>query len=99
MRYDEKLNTEFSDGRQIIQIKAFSEYKFLGPIFNEMGGTLQAVSLECAASKRKTMGEWLASFGANRICRAGNLQHPPITWHHDGRLNLASWLYWTDLEK
>ena len=55
--------------------------------------------LECGASHRQKIAEWLSLFGINRICRAGKMQRPPITWHHDGRLNLASWLTWTDLEK
>ena len=96
--YDERPDAEFSAGSQIIRVKGFSKLNDLEPAFQKMKGSLQAVSLECAQAHRRKIAEWLGLFGANRICRAGKLQHPPITWHHDGKLNLASWLEWVDLE-
>ncbi len=96
--YDERLDTEFLGDSQIIRIKGFGRLSDLEGVLEKMSGSLQAVSLECAPSHRKKLAEWLCLFGVNRICRAGELQNPPITWHHDGRPNLANWLTWIDLE-
>ncbi len=39
----------------------------------------------------------LAEVGVHRVCPLGQMQRPPITWHHDGRPNLAELVRWTDL--
>ena len=59
---------------------------------------LQAVSLEAGYARRQKIAECLSVMGVNRICRAGQMQRPPVAWHHEGKTNLASWVYWTDLE-
>ena len=97
--YDEKLDLHYANGAQIVRVKGFHRLSELETHLQKLSGSLQAASLECGASHRQKIAEWLSLFGINRICRAGKMQRPPITWHHDGRLNLASWLTWTDLEK
>ena len=39
----------------------------------------------------------LAQMGVHRVCAIGQMQRPPLTWHHDGRPNLADLVRWTDL--
>jgi Acyl-CoA reductase (LuxC) len=36
--------------------------------------------------------------GAQRICRIGQMQHPPLTWHHDGWPALESFVRFVDIE-
>jgi hypothetical protein len=36
--------------------------------------------------------------GAQRICQIGQMQHPPLTWHHDGWPTLASLVRYVDVE-
>lgn len=96
--YDERMDAEYASGSQIIRVKGFDRLSELEPVLQKLSGSLQAASLECGASHQRKLAEWLSVFGVSRICRAGELQHPPLTWHHDGRLNLANWLTWTDLE-
>jgi len=96
--YDESKDVEFASGTQIIRVKGFKKLSDIEGILKKMSGSLQGASLECSPAKRRKLAEWLGSFGINRICRAGELQKPPVTWHHDGRLNLANWLTWIDLE-
>jgi len=62
------------------------------------GKTLQCVALEVGPQRKERILEKLSELGVNRICRAGAMQAPPLTWHHDGRFNLASWVTWTDDE-
>ena len=83
---------------QRIAIKGFHGLGDLERTLHRSSAYLQAASLECAAADRLKLAGWLSTFGLNRICRAGKLQPPPVTWHHDARPNLADWLRWTDLE-
>jgi hypothetical protein len=39
----------------------------------------------------------LSNMGVHRVCPIGQMQRPPLSWHHDGRLNLAELVRWTDL--
>jgi hypothetical protein len=36
--------------------------------------------------------------GAQRVCPIGQMQHPPLTWHHDGWPTLGSFVRYVDLE-
>ena len=36
--------------------------------------------------------------GAQRICEIGQMQHPPLTWHHDGWPALGSFVRYVDVE-
>jgi hypothetical protein len=38
------------------------------------------------------------NLGAQRICRIGEMQNPPLTWHHDGWPPLASLVRFADIE-
>jgi hypothetical protein len=36
--------------------------------------------------------------GAQRICKIGQMQNPPLSWHHDGWPALASLIRYVDVE-
>lgn len=36
--------------------------------------------------------------GAQRVCAIGQMQNPPITWHHDGQPTLANLVRYVDVE-
>ena len=36
--------------------------------------------------------------GAQRVCRIGEMQNPPLTWHHDGWPALGSLVRYVDVE-
>ena len=38
------------------------------------------------------------NLGVTRFCAAGDMQFPPLTWHHDGRSSLADLVTWIDFE-
>jgi hypothetical protein len=37
-------------------------------------------------------------FGAQRVCPVGEMQNPPLTWHHDGWPSLSSLVRFVDIE-
>jgi hypothetical protein len=44
---------------------------------------------------------WREAFlklGVSRFCRAGRMQFPPLSWHHDGRAPLGELVTWIDDE-
>jgi len=42
--------------------------------------------------------EQAAQTGASRICPIAKMQHPPLTWHHDGQPVLTPLVHWVDFE-
>lgn len=38
------------------------------------------------------------NLGVSRFCPAGQMQFPPLTWHHDGRSSLSDLVTWIDRE-
>ena len=42
--------------------------------------------------------ELATRLGAQRVCRIGQMQNPPITWHHDGWPTLVSLVRYVDIE-
>jgi hypothetical protein len=36
------------------------------------------------------------NLGVSRFCAAGDMQFPPLTWHHDGRSSLGDLVTWID---
>ncbi len=108
--YRRKLNDLYQDGsadystrsqRIISSLKVrVHEFKNIGSVISSLKSKrshLQAAALEASPKDRPQIAKQLSDLGFNRICRAGQMQYPPITWHHDGKPNIASWLTWTDL--
>jgi len=96
--YEDKNDLPLSSGQQVIYVKGLKNTESLYKTLLPMQKYLQAVALEAGAARRLQISEKLAQLGINRICRAGQMQEPPLFWRHDGLPNLASWLKWTDLE-
>lgn len=53
----------------------------------------------CAGKLSVPVTRSLVDLGAKRFCPAGQMQHPPLTWHHDGRPNLGDLVKWVDWER
>ncbi len=47
--------------------------------------------------RARALARELAEMGVTRVCPLGEMQQPPLTWHHDGRPNLAALVRWTDV--
>jgi hypothetical protein len=61
-------------------------------------GKVSCVGLGAADEERDALALELARWGVPRICLPGSMQHPPLTWRHDGQPSLAQLITWTDLE-
>ncbi len=68
--------------------------RFLEPIRS----FLQAVGIAIPEARQGKIVTALASMGVSRICPIGEMQTPPLTWHHDGRFRLLDLLRFVDWE-
>jgi hypothetical protein len=59
---------------------------------------LAGVALAGFGAARDAVVRGLADLGASRLCRPGELQSPPLAWHHDGRPVLVPLARFTDRE-
>jgi hypothetical protein len=94
---DYKTRTQHMISSLKVQVHEFKNNESVIKALRPNAPYLQAVALEATPKNRLQTTKQLSDLGFNRICRAGQMQYPPITWHHDGRSNIASWLTWTDL--
>ncbi len=85
-------------GGRKVYVKSFRDARSVYATLRKFSPYLQAATLEGSAAQVERAADALAVLGFNRICRAGRIQKPPLSWHHDGRMNLAPLLRWTDLE-
>lgn len=59
---------------------------------------LAAVSIDGFGRKTDDAARALADLGASRLCRAGRMQSPPLSWRHDNRGVLTPLARFTDAE-
>jgi len=62
-------------------------------------GRISTVGLAATADQAKPLAMQLARWGATRVCPVGQMQEPPLSWRHDGRLALADLVTWADWEQ
>jgi hypothetical protein len=75
---------------------------FVKPMPSELGSAVAPIRRQISTigvhpvnleSVRQAIG-----LGAQRVCRIGQMQNPPLTWHHDGWPTLASLVRYVDIE-
>ena len=64
-----------------------------------LGKHLAAVSVTGFGDESPEIARRLAQLGASRICSVGEMQAPPLGWHHDGRLLIAPLARLADIEE
>ncbi len=62
-------------------------------------GKVSTVGLAAPEHKIEDLAAELARWGVTRVCSLGQMQNPPLTWHHDGRPALGDLVTWTDWER
>ncbi len=61
-------------------------------------GQVSTVGLAAPGHRTSELARELGRWGVTRVCPLGRMQHPPLTWRHDGRPALADLVTWTNLE-
>jgi hypothetical protein len=61
-------------------------------------GKVSTVGLAAVGERAQALAVQLARWGVTRVCPLGRMQHPPLTWRHDGRPALGDLVTWTNWE-
>jgi hypothetical protein len=62
-----------------------------------LAGKISTVGLAPMTERAMAFAGDLARLGVHRVCPIGQMQRPPLSWHHDGHPNLADLVRWTDV--
>ncbi len=62
-------------------------------------GKWSTVGIAASGWRAEELSQSLAAWGITRICPLGRMQHPPLTWRHDGRPVIGDLVTWTNFER
>lgn len=79
----------------VIYIRQATESR-LPSALSSVAGRISTVGVVGQISS--TVEQAFLSLGVSRFCAAGDMQFPPLTWHHDGRSSLGDLVTWIDSE-
>ncbi len=96
--YDESLTFEASCLNRAIRVKAIGDVGELPSVLKPVSRYLQTVGVALDGSRRNRLATALAGLGVCRVCRIGEMPHPPLTWHHDGGTNLLPLVRWIGID-
>jgi hypothetical protein len=78
-------------------VKPTDGYKRVLDAIQKFAPTISTVGIAPMNDRAQAFASELARMGVPRVCPIGQMQRPPLTWHHDGRPNMADLVSWTDL--
>lgn len=96
--YEEDPAFQLSCLNRFIYVKPVSDMDHLMTAIASLQGSVSTVGVSAPAQRLNEIALRLARWGVTRICPAGQMQNPPLTWRHDGRPALADLITWTDIE-
>ncbi len=82
-----------------IWIKPLQDFSTVMPLLEPIGDLIQAIGIDIPEDRALTLLESISKIGGCRICPIGEMQSPPLNWHHDGGFRLLPLLRFVDWEK
>jgi hypothetical protein len=82
---------------RIVFVKPTDGYKRVLDAIQRFASSVSTVGVAPMNERALAFASDLARMGVHRVCPIGQMQRPPLSWHHDGRPNLADLVSWTDL--
>lgn len=82
---------------RLIFVKPTDGYKRVLSAVQRFAPSISCVGLAPLHERAIGFAAELAKLGIHRICHLGQMQNPPLSWHHDGRRNVADLVRWTDI--
>jgi len=95
--YDDSPSFIPSCLNRIIFVKPTDGYKRILDCIQKFASSVSTVGVAPMNERAIAFAAELARMGVHRVCPIGQMQRPPLSWHHDGRPNLADLVSWTDL--
>jgi hypothetical protein len=83
---------------RFVRILPVDDPETLVEAIRPLGAHLAGVALAGFGASQDRIVRGLADLGASRLCRPGELQSPPLAWHHEGRPLLLPFARFTDRE-
>jgi hypothetical protein len=96
--FEHEVRLRFSPLNRFIFVKPVPDLATVLQGVDELKGKISTVGVAASPEKLKDLAPQLARWGVTRICPAGQMQNPPLTWRHDGRPALGDLVTWTDFE-
>jgi hypothetical protein len=96
--FEHEVRFHFSPLNRFVFVKPVPDLAAVLQGVDELKGKVSTVALATSPDRFQELAPQLARWGVTRICRPGQMQHPPLTWRHDGRPALGDLVTWTDLE-
>jgi hypothetical protein len=82
---------------RVVYVKPTDGFKRILDSVKRFAGKISTVGIVPLDDRARDFAANLARLGVHRLCRLGQMQRPPLTWHHDGRPNLADLVRWMDV--
>ncbi|MGD0058704.1 MAG: acyl-CoA reductase [Verrucomicrobiia bacterium] len=95
--YDDSPAFVSSCLNRIVFVKPTDGYKRVLDAIQRFASSVSTVGVAPMNERALAFAGDLARMGVHRVCPIGQMQRPPLSWHHDGRPNLADLVNWTDL--
>jgi hypothetical protein len=95
--YDDSPSFVASCLNRIVFVKPTDGYKRVLDAIQKFASEISSVGVAPMNERALAFATELARMGVHRVCPIGQMQRPPLSWHHDGRPNLADLVSWTDL--
>ncbi len=96
--YEEDPEFQLSCLNRFVFVKGVADLPALLTAVARVQGQVTTVGLSAPLHRAHEIATELARWGVSRVCRAGTMQNPPLTWRHDGRPTLGDLVTWSDLE-
>ena len=96
--YDPDPDFSVSPLSRTIWIKPVDDLSSVASLLRPYRNLLQAVGLALTETRQAEVIPKIARLGGCRICKIGQMQTPPLNWHHDGQSPLLPLLRFVDWE-
>ena len=96
--FDRELGFTASCLNRYIYVKEVADLDEVLRTAEMVRGQVSTIGLTATKPEASDLVRQLAHWGVSRVCPIGQMQNPPLTWRHDGRPSLGSYVHWTDWE-
>jgi hypothetical protein len=96
--YEEDPQFQQSCLNRFIYVKGVAGVEHILRLIASLEGQISTVGLCAPADRGQAIATQLARAGVTRICPAGSMQNPSLSWRHDGRPSLGDLVTWADFE-
>jgi len=97
--YDPDPTLTCSPLSRSIWIKPVVDLSEVPPLLEPYRLALQAIGYAIPEARQADLISKMAQIGGSRMCPIGQMQKPPLTWHHDGGFRLLPLLRFVDWEQ